>query len=61
MDIKIVFTEDPTLVLDTAREFLASRPVLHNLILSIFCMPASHEPSLVDTGWRWMVGTKPWA
>jgi hypothetical protein len=35
MDTKIVFTEDPALVLSMAGEFLASRPVLHNLILSI--------------------------
>ena len=35
MDIKIVFSEDPALVLSRAGEFLASQPVLHNLILSI--------------------------
>lgn len=35
MDIKIVFSEDPRLVLSSAGEFLASQPVLHNLILSI--------------------------
>jgi uncharacterized protein len=35
MDIKIVFSEDPALVLSRAGDFLASQPVLHNLILSL--------------------------
>jgi hypothetical protein len=35
MDIKIVFSEDPALVLSRARDFLASQPVLHNLILTL--------------------------
>ena len=35
MDIKIAFSEDPALVLSSAGEFLASQPVLHNLILSL--------------------------
>jgi len=35
MDIKIAFTHDPALVLSVAGAFLASQPVLHNLILSI--------------------------
>jgi uncharacterized protein len=35
MDIKIAFSEDPALVLSRAGEFLASQPVLHNLILSL--------------------------
>jgi uncharacterized protein len=37
MDIKIAFSEDPALVLSRAGEFLATQPVLHNLILSILC------------------------
>ena len=35
MDIKVLFSEDPGFVLSTAGGFLSSRPVLHNLILSI--------------------------
>jgi hypothetical protein len=35
MDIKIVFSEDSALVLSRAGDFLASQPVLHNLILSL--------------------------
>src|ERR1700733_13210210 len=35
MDIKIAFSEDPALVLSSAGGFLASQPVLHNLILSL--------------------------
>jgi GNAT superfamily N-acetyltransferase len=35
MDTKIAFSEDPTFVLSSAGEFLASQPVLHNLILSL--------------------------
>jgi hypothetical protein len=35
MDIRIDFEEDPVSVLSKAGEFLASQPVLHNLILSL--------------------------
>jgi hypothetical protein len=35
MDIKIAFSEDPASVLRRAGEFLASQPVLHNVILSL--------------------------
>jgi hypothetical protein len=35
MGIKIDFSEDPTFVLSKAGAFLASQPVLHNLILSL--------------------------
>jgi GNAT superfamily N-acetyltransferase len=35
MDLKIAFSEDPALVMSRAGEFLASQPVLHNLILSL--------------------------
>ena len=45
MDIKVTFSEEPAFVLDTAGEFLASRPVLHNLILSrLHARVAQHEP-----------------
>src|SRR5262249_42867548 len=35
MDIKVVFSEGPGLVLSEAGECLSSQPVLHNVILSI--------------------------
>jgi uncharacterized protein len=35
MEIKVLFSEDPAFVLRRAGVFLASQPVLHNLILSI--------------------------
>src|SRR5580700_12230030 len=35
MELKVLFSEDPALVLESAGEFLSSEPVLHNLILSI--------------------------
>lgn len=35
MDIEITFTEDPRAVLSRAGTFLASRPILHNLILTL--------------------------
>ncbi|HWO31126.1 MAG TPA: GNAT family N-acetyltransferase [Candidatus Acidoferrum sp.] len=45
MDIKIAFSEEPAFVLNSAGEFLASRPVLHNLILSLLhARVAQHEP-----------------
>ena len=45
MDIKVAFSEEPAFVLNTAGEFLASRPVLHNLILSLLhARVAQHEP-----------------
>jgi uncharacterized protein len=45
MDIKVIFSEEPAFVLNTAGEFLASRPVLHNLILSLLhARVAQHEP-----------------
>jgi uncharacterized protein len=45
MDIKIAFSEDPALALSTAGEFLASQPVLHNLILSLLhARTARSEP-----------------
>jgi ribosomal protein S18 acetylase RimI-like enzyme len=35
MDIKIVYSEEPAWVLSHAGQFLASQPVLHNLLLTI--------------------------
>ena len=35
MELKVLFSEDPALVLESAGEFLSSEPVLHNMILSI--------------------------
>jgi uncharacterized protein len=35
MGAKVLFSEDPAWVLSNAREFLASQPVLHNLVLSL--------------------------
>src|SRR5215475_9346070 len=35
MELKVSFSEDPAFVLNGAGAFLASQPVLHNLILSI--------------------------
>ena len=35
MEVKVLFSEDPALVLRSGDKFLSSEPVLHNLILSI--------------------------
>jgi hypothetical protein len=35
MEFRVLFSEDPGYVLQSAEEFLSSEPVLHNLILSI--------------------------
>jgi hypothetical protein len=34
MELKVLFSEDPALVIRRADKFLSSEPVLHNLILS---------------------------
>ena len=45
MGIEVVFTEDPAFVLKVARAFLASQPVLHNLVLSLLDARTTHpEP-----------------
>jgi uncharacterized protein len=45
MDIKIVFSEDPAPILSRAGQFLASEPVLHNLILTLLRARIAHpEP-----------------
>jgi predicted GNAT family acetyltransferase len=45
MEIKVLFSEDPGFVLKSADEFLASEPVLHNLILSIlYSRVAERDP-----------------
>jgi predicted GNAT family acetyltransferase len=56
MDIQIAFSEDPAFVLSRAGEFLASQPVLHNLILSILhARVAHHQPGRY---WVAMAGGK---
>jgi uncharacterized protein len=35
VDLKVIFSEDPALVLERADEFLSLEPVLHNLILTV--------------------------
>jgi RimJ/RimL family protein N-acetyltransferase len=45
MGVKIIFSEDPARVLSNTREFLASQPILHNLVLSILeARVAGSEP-----------------
>lgn len=45
MSVKIVFSEDPVQTLSKAQEFLASQPVLHNMVLTILhARAASGEP-----------------
>jgi GNAT superfamily N-acetyltransferase len=52
MNIKIAFSEDPSFILREAGAFLASQPVLHNLILTILhARVVHHEP-----GRYWMAG-----
>jgi hypothetical protein len=65
MELKVLFSEDPAFVLMRADEFLSSKAVVHNLILSILharvarvCTPASHAPIQVDIGSRF-TGGKP--
>jgi predicted GNAT family acetyltransferase len=50
MDTKIAFSEDPASVLSRAGEFLASQPVLHNLILSLLHARVAHR----EPGRYWM-------
>jgi len=45
MATEVLFTADPAFVLKTAGEFLASQPVLHNLVLTILHARVAHpEP-----------------
>src|SRR5215475_13375742 len=45
MGIKVTLSDDPARALNAAREFLAARPVLHNLILSLLVARIAHpEP-----------------
>src|SRR5215472_16511106 len=45
MELRPLFSQDPSLVLNEAGPFLASQPVLHNLILSILhARVAEHTP-----------------
>src|SRR5580698_8287843 len=50
MELKVVFREDPAVVLSRAGVFLSSRPVLHNLVLSILHARAAQG----DPGRYWM-------
>jgi uncharacterized protein len=50
MELKVLFSEDPAFVLSKAGPFLASQPVLHNLILTILHERAAH----CDPGRYWM-------
>ena len=50
MELKVLFSEDPAFVLKRADEFLSSKPVEHNLILSILHARVSH----FDPGRYWI-------
>jgi ribosomal protein S18 acetylase RimI-like enzyme len=43
MDIRVTFSDDPAWVLSTAGRFLASQPVLHNLVLSLLHVRAARS------------------
>jgi hypothetical protein len=51
MAIEVVLTDDPALVLETAEDFLALEPVLHNLVLSILYARISNP----EPGRYWVV------
>jgi GNAT superfamily N-acetyltransferase len=42
MGISVTLYDDPASVLNTAREFLASKPVLHNMILTLLSTRVAH-------------------
>jgi len=50
MEFKVLFTEDPALVLKKAEKFLSSEPVLHNMVLSILHLRVAHG----DPGRYWI-------
>jgi uncharacterized protein len=50
MELKVLFSEDPAFVLRRADEFLLSKPVVHNLILSILHARVAHP----DRGRYWI-------
>jgi uncharacterized protein len=50
MELKVLFGEDPAFVLKRADEFLSSKPVEHNLILSILDARVTHS----DPGRYWI-------
>ena len=50
MELKVLFSEDPAFVLNRAGVFLASQPVLHNLVLSILHARVAYG----DPGRYWM-------
>jgi len=57
MELKVLFSEDAAFVLRRADEFLSSKPVAHNLILSILHARVA-QPIQVDIGSRF-TGRKP--
>jgi uncharacterized protein len=50
MELKVLFSEDPAFALSRAGVFLSSRPVLHNLVLSILHARVAHA----DPGRYWI-------
>jgi GNAT superfamily N-acetyltransferase len=50
MELKVLFSEDPAFVLREANEFLSSKAVVHNLILSILHARVAHA----DPGRYWI-------
>jgi hypothetical protein len=57
MELKVLFSEDPAFVLRRADEFLSSKAVVHNLVLSILHTRVAHA----DPGRYWIAlyGRKP--
>jgi predicted GNAT family acetyltransferase len=51
MELRVLFSEDPALVISRADKFLASEPVLHNLVLSILHSRVAEG----DPGRYWIV------
>ena len=50
MELKVLFSEDPAFVLSRADEFLSSKAVVHNLVLSILHARVAHA----DPGRYWI-------
>ena len=50
MELKVLFSEDPAFVLTRADEFLSSKAVVHNLVLSILHARVAHA----EPGRYWM-------
>jgi uncharacterized protein len=54
MELKVVFSEAPAFVLSRAGAFLSSRPVLHNMVLSILHARVAQA----DPGRYWMASQR---